>query len=650
MSASPSRSLGKEHRSLSSKAGDATAKDRRVRKPVSCKPCRRSKLRCDRHVPCSTCKRRDCVASCTLESHPPKQSGHHPEPVSTAGNPSLITPAAPPTPTTVDYRAAFESSNSRPTAQSPLGFAHDRWDAILRRPNSHTVPTPNIRINNFDWFNDLCFPWSLGPKIQMKELLAIIPAPQTCECLISHYFQHMSPLFHILHGPTFEKDYRAFVRDPSNTTLSWLALVFIVLSMAVHAIDDEDGLLRELCPQALDGFKPEKIAQQYRTAALMALSMDSFLIHHDLNTLEALLLLCYSINHWEGVEYSWALLGMARNMGMSLHCNINPNIRLEGVDYIDLERRSRCWAGILLLHTNQAISYPDIDMSSFPTSTTRMPAIVNDTDIQANGISTPKTHITQMSVMQFKLEIFHLSSRICVHLSNQATLPPETLAKFDSEILAQQQRWESSFLVNGSPSILEASSHAYWCILQLYAHQLYLLLYRPTRHSSTVLTGSHSSELSREKCVKSGEALLDLHGRLFSLPTLRPYRWYIYGMTSLYAVHGAVALASCLLDDQGGNVDTTHYRVAFDAAINRIAKLQDRSQVCAKAYPFLQYLRSMLLPGQFQWAEPTGIHLGNTLDEWIDNVDWLNHDTVNWEFWDDILNTDSFSNVDPTIQ
>jgi hypothetical protein len=38
----------------------------------------------------------------------------------------------------------------------------------------------------------------------------------------------------------------------------------------------------------------------------------------------------------------------------------------------------------------------------------------------------------------------------------------------------------------------------------------------------------------------------------------------------------------------------------------------------------------MLFPGQFQWAEPTGIHLGNTLDEWIDNVDWLNHDTVNW--------------------
>ncbi|KAJ5108243.1 hypothetical protein N7456_004918 [Penicillium angulare] len=275
--------------------------------------------------------------------------------------------------------------------------------------------------------------------------------------------------------------------------------------MAVHAIDDEDASLRELCPPTLDGFKPEQIAHQYRTAALIALSMDNFLVHHDLNTLEAILLLIYAINHWEGLEYSWILLGMAQNIGMSLHCNVDPTIRLETVNYIDLERRSRCWAGILLLHTNQAMSYPDINLSSFSTGKTRMPAIVNDTDIQENTISTPKSRITQMSVMQYKLEISQLSSRICSHLSTQTSLSREAVANFDAEILAQQQQWDSAFLVNGSPSVLEASSHAYWCILQLYAHQLYLILYRPIRHSSTAPAESHSSDLSREKCVKSGE-------------------------------------------------------------------------------------------------------------------------------------------------
>jgi hypothetical protein len=307
MSASP----GREQRPSRPTKGDTpTSKDRRFRKPVSCKPCRQSKLRCDRHSPCSTCKRRDCVVSCTYESKPPnQQSQSNPDNVLLAANPSPRAPIDSQTLKTINHTAALPNSNSLSTAQSPLDFAHDHWDAILRRPISQMGPTPHNRINPFSLSTGLCFPWSIGPKIEMKELMAIIPAPHYCEYLINHYFQHMSPLFHILHGPTFEKDYRAFVRDPSKTSRSWLALILMVLSMAVHAIDDEDALLRELCPQTLEGFKPEQIAHQYRTAALIALSLDNFLIHHDLNTLEAVLLLIYAINHWEGVEYSWVLLG-----------------------------------------------------------------------------------------------------------------------------------------------------------------------------------------------------------------------------------------------------------------------------------------------------------------------------------------------------
>lgn len=310
MSASP----GRDHRSSRSKKGDTpTSKDRRLRKPLSCTPCRQSKLRCDRHLPCSTCKRRDCVVSCIYESKPPNQQSQ--------SNPDNVLPLAEPSPKTpINYQPPKPSShtatfpNTSPTnpvstAQISHDFAHDHWDAILRRPISQIGPTPHNRINPFSSSSGLCFPWPIAPKIEMKELMAIIPAPHHCGYLINYYFQHMSPLFHILHGPTFEKDYRAFVRDPSKTSRSWLALIFMVLSMAVHAIDDDDALLREICPQTLQGFKPEQIAHQYRTAALMALSLDNFLIHHDLNTLEAVLLLIYAINHWEGVEYSWVVLG-----------------------------------------------------------------------------------------------------------------------------------------------------------------------------------------------------------------------------------------------------------------------------------------------------------------------------------------------------
>lgn len=313
MSDSPISNQGREDRPSRPKTGNApTNKDRRVRKPVSCKPCRQSKLRCDRHLPCSTCKRRDCVVCCTYETKPKQQSEINHD-VLLAANSSPTAPADESRiPRPINYPVtAFPSSISQSTVQSPLDFANDRWDAILRRPISQMGPTVHNRINPFALSSGLCFPWSIGPRVEMRELMAIVPDPHNCEYLINHFFQHMSPLFHILHGPTFEKDYRAFVQNPSKTSPSWLALLLMVLSMAVHAIDDEDALLRELCPQTLEGFKPEQLAHQYRTAALMALSLDNFLIHHDLNTLEALLLLIYAINHWEGVEYSWVLLGKA---------------------------------------------------------------------------------------------------------------------------------------------------------------------------------------------------------------------------------------------------------------------------------------------------------------------------------------------------
>lgn len=71
----------------------------------------------------------------------------------------------------------------------------------------------------------------------------------------------------------------------------------------------DDEVLAELSAHNSEGFKTLSLSRKYRMAALEALSMDGFLVHHNLNTLEAVLLLIYSINHWEGVEYSWTLLG-----------------------------------------------------------------------------------------------------------------------------------------------------------------------------------------------------------------------------------------------------------------------------------------------------------------------------------------------------
>lgn len=253
---------------------------------------------------------------------------------------------------------------------------------------------------------------------------------------------------------------------------------------------------------------------------------------------------------------------------------------------IEVERRRRCWAGILLLHTYQATFFRDIDMSALLNIDATMPADVNDHDITADAVLEPSSQPTQMSLMRFKIQMFQLSTKICRHLASDSKHNEAALSLFDSQVAEEQRQWDSVFLLDGEPSLLDPASYAHWCILQLYAHQLYLLLHRPFCKPR----GPYFRSASRAKCIISGTSLLDVHRQFCDLPRLRHYRWLLSGLTSFYAVHGAIALASCLLDEPK-TVDLSPYRPCFDAAVARIDKLRDKSQVCAKAYPILCHLQ-----------------------------------------------------------
>ena len=277
---------------------------------------------------------------------------------------------------------------------------------------------------------------------------------------------------------------------------------------------------------------------------------------------------------------------MALNIGIALRCNVKTKPTSMG--WIEFERRRRCWAGILLLHTYQAILFRDVNISSLLEREGMMPADVNDSDIQDDSIHQPSSQPTQMSVIMYKLRIVELSSRICHRLSNDTKLDELALTSFDSEIAQEQVKWDAKFLIDGKPSVLDIASYAHWCILQQYAHQLYLLIHRAFCRPRS--GGGSCRFESQLKCITSGAALLEIHRQFYEVPRLRHYHWYVYGMTSFCALHGAVALASCLLM-QPETLDLSPYRAAFDSAVVRVETLRARSPICVKAYPILRHLQ-----------------------------------------------------------
>ncbi|KAJ3548421.1 hypothetical protein NM208_g1007 [Fusarium decemcellulare] len=604
---------------------------RRPRKPLSCEPCRSAKLRCDRQQPCNTCQRRECATACTfrgvretVQATPLAHVPNTPERFRQTRSPvsSTAASATDQDPSVLPFHPV---SGSRPATHSE-GDSFPSLDSVLERP----VFGRDEDISGHG--NALLPPFSFGSRMSKSELLSMLPPTTVQEYLVSRYFTYQAPLFHVLHGPTFQKQYISFTRDPAQVSLSWLALIFVICSSAIHTLDAGDPVLSGwLATSDLQTNDQLLASRHLRSAALTCLAQDRFMVHYNLNTLEALLTMIYEICHSEGVDRGWVFLGTALNIGIALRCNVDSR----NLNCIEKERRRRCWAGILMLHTYQGILFRDIDMSFLRKVDAFMPADVNDSDIHEDKIVEPSARPTTMSLMWFKVGLFQLSSEICSRLSDISPSDEHLfMSHYDSLIASERKEWKRIFLPDGTPSILDTTSYAYWCILETYAHQLYLLIHRPYYHPHT----PQYIPSSRRRYLESSMALLDLHRQICELPTLRPYRWLANGMTSFNAVQGAVALAGCI-NNRPEQADTTelHWE-ALDAAVQRLKALQQSSPVCAKAYPALRDLLIQLSNS----ADGNG---NGSSQELITNTpDWLNLDCIDWVYWDNVVSqTDDYS-------
>ncbi|PYH55419.1 Zn(II)2Cys6 transcription factor [Aspergillus niger CBS 101883] len=591
---------------------------RRKRKAVNCEECRRSKLRCDRQNPCGACKRRKREYSCSYEalSGPSVSRKTHRQPVTTSASPALNGGAG--SPSTPRRKGVF-SSNLRPEQptsgleKSPPGV---HWETVLERP----VPEEDV--------NDTLSPLSIGPRISLQEMIDSLPPKSCCDYLVSHFFKHISALFPILHGPTFQKQYTAFMQRPHDVDLPWLALLFALCSLSLNTLDESDPRLAcvwsQLPSNVTQGASTVpvtvSVSRRLLRTAITCLLQGDFLIRHTFSTFEALLMVIYSLSHNESVDQGWALLGMALNIGIALRCNVEQ----KNMGPIETERRRRCWAGLLTLHTYQGMLFRDFDMSYLLGIEAPLPADVNDVDITSEGIvQQSRSEPTQMSVMMAKLRLFRLSTQICRHTSGPSRLDQQALRNFDAAIADEQKQWDAAYMVDGSPNILDSNRYAYWCVLQTYAHHLYLLLHRPFHHSKA----PYFLPMSRERCISSSTALISLHRQLYEAPILRDYFWLLSGVTSLKALHAAVALNSCLQDDTEHNLDS--FRGEIESLIARMADLSSRSHICLRAYRILRHLQAQAGTGDAQTGS-SETPFENLFEDLTDIREWMDADLVDW--------------------
>jgi hypothetical protein len=290
---------------------------RRNRTLHSCEPCRLSKLRCDRQRPCTSCLRRNKVDDCHYSTATTGPASARNDEAFVA-NGSLTTvgtlpPQVTPIQTSSESVVGPEEASRTPDATQnnrPEEIdctLQNRWDSILQRPVDTIPRVPRdlspgpLTMGGFPFFSSM--------SSTLEQTMAALPTKPVTEHLITNYFQHISPFFHILHGPTFQRQYRAYLDNPSATDYAWLALLFLICSITVNIFEEDDTTFCSLRSTLNPGWKTSDVSLYYRQTAMNCLCRDEFLVRFNLGTLEALLLLVYSISHNEGVEQSWTLLG-----------------------------------------------------------------------------------------------------------------------------------------------------------------------------------------------------------------------------------------------------------------------------------------------------------------------------------------------------
>ncbi|KAL2005352.1 hypothetical protein VTN00DRAFT_2563 [Thermoascus crustaceus] len=665
------------------------------RLPISCEPCRKRKIRCPRdHRPCQTCIRRglrpeECIflgqSRLSLEHVSATESSIQRELLARIrnledllhkqidGQAPLQNPGDPVSPpiTTAGSTKTFSESDrgtdvlSTESRNQPPGnvgslqvspSGHVRYVPLPSQWNSVLAETPaNQDIEDLgsdladEEDHDLLF--SSRGAASRAELLALLPPGRYCDALKDVYFKVFSPLFHVLHDPTFEAEYQQFRRDADSMSMGWVALLFIILAIAVTALDDNDPTLSDLGRERTVSGNIKVLSSRYRSAAMRCLAADGIVSRHSLRALQALILLIYARSHRS--LPTWTLLGFTHHVAIAMGCHIDPD--RFGLGSVECEERRRAWAALVMMYTVQNTAFGSLDQRLL-TQDVRLPADVDDASLIHGTHPDRRMGPTQMTYLLIKFRLYEISSKICQGIFSLPNKSLFTIPQLEKEIFTVQEICNTSYLRDTTREPLPDHHMANLNIIYSYIHQLCLLMHRPG--FCRYLQGDNSDETrnSRKRCVDSARSVLSIYETLCKSPQFAPYIWYNSGLGSFHAFHGAIVLAVVLMKPDS-QAEFNDIKAILQNSLDTFASLSHRSNICSKAVKILRHLIDVACSRNYRNPEPPETHLsppgpGNssagfiptgspvtesqmeTLFAQIQPQYWVTPSAIPWEGWD----------------
>ncbi|KAK5117679.1 hypothetical protein LTR62_005102 [Meristemomyces frigidus] len=374
-----------------------------------------------------------------------------------------------------------------------------------------------------------------GPATKDKAgLLAQFPKKVDADRLIARYFNAYDPSVHIIHGPSFQKQYDKHWLNPHETPTVWIGLCFAMMTLALqsyHRAGDEPPEYRN---QAME------LSHTFRrlTAQSLLLADITQPIAQILETLVLHVQAEYgrSRDAEPGVLLLTSLcVRLAMRMGYHRDPGPHPQIKP-----FDGEIRRRVWAFVrsIDVHIGFQFGLPSIIRTDH--YDTQLPRNIYDDELydtmQSLPPSRPNFEATPMSYMIAKTKMTHLFGQIVE--STQSLINPlsyEQVMKYDQDLRDARSTHPPLLQMR---SFQESARDPANLIMQRLGLEMVYLRSLFVLHRKFIAKGRENPRYaySRRTCIDASMQLLDhqatLHRESQPGGRLRSVKWYISSLTT----------------------------------------------------------------------------------------------------------------------
>ncbi|KAE8132245.1 hypothetical protein BDV38DRAFT_297105 [Aspergillus pseudotamarii] len=439
---------GSHHRAATAKV----TKSQRV--SLVCEQCRKSKLRCDRGQPCSSCIRRHESDACSYRQRAGpmvNKSDHstvesrltHLESLLKTLMRSRELPSendmVPPdlSRRSIDA-AAIQSQDDSIDATAYVGSTH--WSAILDDIHELKVALSGSVENQ--GVNKLATPGApaLGTELifgsphiySLQHVMSLyLPSKVNVDRYLSSYFQGETFVIPFIHTYHFQRQYREFWANPTNVDPLWLSILFSICclsSLTREAAGPGRPLKRDALPES----------PKFHTAAGQCLVIGEYHRPQKL-AIEALAVYgqCKNLRNLDPSREAGMILGMVVRMAYELGYHRDPD-SFGSLSVFEGEMRRRFWAACK--HMDVMISFQlglpsNICLESCDTKSPRNLLDSDfDVDTQVLPESRPETEPTKLLWFIVKDRQITSFSKVCEYMLSPKEQTGADLHRLDEEI------------------------------------------------------------------------------------------------------------------------------------------------------------------------------------------------------------------------